>query len=225
MHTSVRARRRLALSLYLLLLLGAIALWVTLFPQLRISAPWGPETVPGRAELAPLTVAPQRPLPAYHRTAWDSGWPDRNGDCRDTRAELLQQHSRIETTFTDPDGCRVLTGRWQDPWTGQTYTAAADLDIDHHVPLRNAHVSGGAAWSAARQQAYYRNDRGVPGALQVIAGSTNRQKGDRGSETWQPPLRQSWCQYAQTWVEVKVEYDLTVTRAERTALADMLAKC
>ena len=65
----------------------------------------------------------------------------------------------------------------------------------------------------------------MPGALQVIAGRTHRQKGDRGPEAWQPPQRRSWCQYGQTWVAVKAQYELTVTRAERKALADMLATC
>ena len=197
------------MALYLLLLLGAVALWATLYPQLRGSGPRTTEA-PGTAALATLTVAPQSTRPPYDRAAWDSGWPDRNGDCRDLRAELLQQHSLIETTFTDPDGCRVLTGLWQDPWTGRTYTDAVALEIDHHVPLRNAHASGGAAWSDA---------------LQVVAGSTNRQKRDSGPETWPPPRRSSRCAYAQTWVEVKVQYELTVTRAERKALADMLATC
>ena len=219
--THLGARRRLALGLYLLLLLGAAAVWVALVPQLRLSRSRSPEP----AGLATLSVAPHSPQPAYARAAWGSGWPDLNRDCRDTRAELLQQHSLTETTFTDLDGCQVATGQWPDPWTGQRYTDAADLEIDHHVPLRNAHASGGAAWSAARKQAYYRNHLGVPGALQVIAGRTHRQKGDHGPEAWQPPQRRSWCQYGQTWVAVKAQYELTVTRAERKALAEMLATC
>ena len=222
MHTSkLRARRRRALGLYLLLLLGAVTLWVTLYPQLRLSWTRAPET----AALDTLTVAPYRNQPPYARAAWGSSWPDQNGDCRDTRAELLLLHSLTETTFTAADGCRVVTGQWQDPWTGQTYTDAAALEIDHHVPLRHAHVSGGAAWSPARKQGYYRNDLGVPGALQVIAGRTNRQKGDRGLEAWRPSARSSWCRYAQAWVEVKVQYELSVTRTERAALAEMLATC
>ena len=65
----------------------------------------------------------------------------------------------------------------------------------------------------------------MPGARQVIAGRTHRQKSDHGPEAWQPPQRRSWCQYGQTWVAVKAQYELTVTRAERKALADMLATC
>ena len=146
----LRARRGVAIRLYLVLLLGAIALWVTLYLQLRLSEPKTADAVvPAPAALDTLTVA----------------------------------------------------------------------------PLRMAHVSGGAAWSAERKQGYYRNDRAGPGALQVIAGRTNRQKRDSGPENWQPPRRSSRCQYAQTWVEVKVQYELTVTRKERKALADMLATC
>jgi len=177
------------------------------------------------AALAALPEAPRTPWPRYERTAWGSRWPDPDGDCRDLRAELLRQTSRTAVTWSEPAGCLVVAGQWTDPWTGTTYTQAGDLAVDHHVPLHLAHRSGGAAWSPGRKAAYYRNALAVPGALQVIARRTNAAKGNRGPETWQPPRRRSRCRYAQDWVAVKTAYGLSVTRAERAALADMLATC
>ncbi|WP_020411235.1 MULTISPECIES: hypothetical protein [Microbulbifer] len=38
----------------------------------------------------------------------------------------------------------VDTGLWLDPYTGNFYTLASDLDVEHIVPLSWAHEHGGA---------------------------------------------------------------------------------
>ncbi len=37
------------------------------------------------------------------------------------------------------NGCTVQAGTWIDPYTGRTFTAAGDLNVDHIVPLKHAH--------------------------------------------------------------------------------------
>jgi hypothetical protein len=36
--------------------------------------------------------------------------------------------------------CAATSGTWFSPYDGATWTAAADVDIDHMVPLKNAWV-------------------------------------------------------------------------------------
>ena len=158
-------------------------------------------------------------LPHYDREEWGS-WRDLNQDCRNTRADVLERESSEKVRF--PNGCIASTGQWQDPWSNRTFQEASKLDVDHHVPLANAHYSGGHAWSTERKQEYY-NDTRLPVALNAISKDDNRAKGARGPERWQPEQRR--CSYAAGWVAVKSKYGLSVTKAERKALANMLSTC
>ena len=160
-------------------------------------------------------------LPQYDREHW-GGWSDLNQDCRNTRAEILERESSKRIYFSN--GCIVATGEWQDPWSGQTFQDASEVDVDHHVPLANAHYSGGHAWSMDIRQQYY-NDTRLPVALNAMNSSDNRAKGARGPERWQPAQRNRHCAYATGWVAVKSKYGLSITEAERNALADMLGTC
>ena len=176
------------------------------------------------ASLEALVVAPHSNNPPYDRGDWHPRWRDADGDCQDTRAEVLIAESSAAVTFRQARRCAVDQGRWVGPWGGNTFSQASDLDVDHHVPLKNAHVSGGAAWSRAQKEAYA-NDLALPAALQAMENSLNRQKSAHGPEAWKPPLQRAWCQYARDWIDVKAKYRLAVTAAEKNALHQMLATC
>ncbi len=186
----------------------------------------GPDlsNTPYHTLLSTLTVAPHTHLYTYDRDDWGSGWSDADRDCQNTRHEVLELESREAVTFRSTRRCHVVTGLWIGPWSGETFTQASDLDIDHHVPLKNAHISGGATWSSARKRTYY-NDMQLESALQATKNSLNRAKSAQGPEAWKPPLRHTWCQYARDWIEVKAKYELSVTQAEKAALASMLNTC
>ena len=176
------------------------------------------------ASLDTLVVAPHSNNPPYDRGDWHPRWRDADGDCQDTRAEVLIAESSVSVTFRRTGRCTVDQGLWVGPWSGTTFSQASDLDVDHHVPLKNAHVSGGAAWSRAQKEAYA-NDLDLPGALQAMENSLNRQKSAHGPEAWKPPVQRAWCQYARDWIDVKTKYRLAVTAAEKNALHQMLATC
>lgn len=177
----------------------------------------------GSAALQGLVIADKNTAATYNRDDWQA-WIDADGDCQDTRAEVLISESTEPTTFTTAASCVVATGRWVDPYSGSTWTQASDVDIDHLVPLANANASGGYAWDTARKTAYA-NDLANPEQLVAVEDNLNQAKGDSGPEAWKPPLQSYWCTYASSWAQIKKRWSLTVTQPEYDALAQMLTTC
>ena len=176
--------------------------------------------------LEALPVAPRGSGVDYDRGDWRH-WTDADGDCQNTRAETLIAESRAPVAFAprdDNDRCRVIRGRWLGPWSGEVFTDAGEVDIDHHVPLGHAHEAGGWQWSADRKRGYA-NDLSVPASLQAIQASLNRAKGKQAPDQWRPPNRAGWCRYAADWIAVKDYWELTVTDAEAAILREMLDSC
>ncbi len=185
--------------------------------------PAEPEVAAVFAALESLESAQRGSAIEYDRRDWRH-WIDADKDCQNTRAEVLIQESLAAVSFATDERCRVMMGEWIGPWSGETFGDASDVDIDHHVPLGHAHVSGGWRWDADRKRAYA-NDLTNPNSLQVTDSSVNRSKGKKPPDEWRPENPAGWCRYAADWISVKEQWDLTVTKAEFRALADMLDTC
>lgn len=162
-------------------------------------------------------------IPKYDRGEW-SHWVDEDGDCQDARQEALIAESETPVTYTNEDRCRVASGSWDGPFTGERFTDPGSLDVDHMVPLANAHRSGGWAWSEDKKREYA-NDLTYEGHLIAVEASANRAKGSKGPEGWKPPERGYWCQYAVDWIAIKNAWGLTATESEAAALGQMLDTC
>ena len=162
-------------------------------------------------------------LPSYDRDDWRH-WVDEDKDCQNTRHEALIEESLAKVAFKTDRKCQVATGEWLDPYTGETVTDATRLDIDHMIPLKNAHNSGGWAWDKSRKAAFA-NEMSYADHLIAVTASANRKKGARGPEEWKPTNRGYWCDYAIDWVQIKTDWDFSATKAEWGALQEMLETC
>lgn len=169
-----------------------------------------------------LVIAPEGSSSGYSRDEFPH-WIDNNGDCQDTRDEVLAWESSQTPTW-DAGGCNVVSGRWVSAYDNQTVTSASDLSIDHMVALAEAWRSGASSWSLAQRRSFA-NDLSREESLRAVTISTNSSKGDRDPAEWLPPNTGFRCQYLIEWVVVKDAWDLTVDQAEYDALAGGLAPC
>ena len=81
--------------------------------------------------LVQSSSAEQSSIPAYDRGEFGR-WIDHDSDCLNTRHELLAALSTGALLYSD-NGCRVLRGRWIDPYTDTVFMDSSDLDVDHLV--------------------------------------------------------------------------------------------
>jgi len=184
-----------------------------------------PETVDPYAELLePLRVAPESDLGIdYDRDLYmPRGWANTDRPRCSVR-ELVLIAEAVSISEVNQN-CRPLDGSWRSWYDGEVFSNPSDLDIDHMVPLAEAHDSGAASWSAERKRAYA-NDLDSPQALTAVSASSNRAKSAQDPAEWKPPLRSAWCQYARDWIAVKVEWSLSADQDEIDALREMLESC
>jgi hypothetical protein len=148
----------------------------------------------------------------YSRKDWHH-WIDQDRNCLDTRGEILKKYSLVPVEF-NKKGCKVIQGKWDDYYHTQTHTNAAQLDIDHVVPLKNAHISGGADWSQ-RSKEEFAND---PENLVITNRAYNRKKGAKGIDQWLPVKKEYACKYIKKWVSVKNQYGLKLLENEQKTI-------
>jgi hypothetical protein len=187
----------------------------------------GPEQPPAArsAPGVPAALAPTDGSAAavpYSRDLY-GGWIDADGDCQDTRQEVLIAESVVPVQL-DAAGCRVVSGRWMDPYTGREITNPRELDIDHLVPLAEAHRSGGDAWTPERRRAYANHLAHAEHLIAVTAGA-NRSKGDKDPASWLPANAAYRCEYVRDWVLVKLRWGLRADDAELAAIDGVLRAC
>lgn len=182
--------------------------------------PGSAQAVTPRDFLAPLAIN-DRPSPqgAYDRDAW-SHWDDTDGDGCDARQQALIASS-ISPPQVDYYRCKVIAGDWFSAYDGVTTDDPSTFDVDHLVPLANAHDSGGWSWDAGTRR-QFANDQAN---LWVVSASSNRSKGARTPDQWRPARSEVWCEFAIRWTSVKVAWGLTATSSERDALGQMLDTC
>ena len=158
-------------------------------------------------------VAADLTAPAYDRDLYPH-WSTADG-CT-TRETVLIEHGTDVAVDAD---CAPLSGRWTSRYDGVTVTNPAELEIDHLVPLADAHRSGGARWTRDQRRAFA-NDRAN---LVPVTIAAHDPKGDQDPATWLPTRDVCW--YVTTWAGVKTRHGLTADAAEAAAIEQLLADC
>lgn len=116
------------------------------------------------------------------------------------------------------------TATWTLPSDNVNNTS---LTHDHHVALKDAHVSGGCNWTVSRKDAFSSDLDN----LNPTTGSFNSSKGSRtpdqltGIAARIIDTNAEKCDYATQHKAVKDEYSLSMTASERTTVNNWLALC
>jgi hypothetical protein len=156
----------------------------------------------------------------FKRNEWGN-WKDADNDCQDTRAEVLQRDSSVAVTFAGNKTCAVATGQWHDPYTGDQFTRALSLDIDHIVPLEWANNHGGAKWTTQQKQGFTNE---LENLITVGAG-VNRDKGAQGPDKWLPPEANFHCGYLSRFLQIYKSHSLQFLAAEKQAITPLAVSC
>jgi hypothetical protein len=190
------------------------------------------DPVTAAAVLEGLVVAEKGALDGYERGCGDGegcvfgpAWSDVDRNGCDQRNDVLHRDLTAVEVRDGTQGCVVVAGVLDDPYTGEVVdfvkADAAQVPIDHVVPLAAAWVQGAAAWSDEQREAFA-NDLGN---LIATTRSENSSKGDSTAEEWVPSDPAYGCSYATVVITVKERYALSVTPAEAGALGSLLATC
>jgi hypothetical protein len=220
-HEVHRSRRIVAV---ILLILGIAAAIIMSSDMWQPAAPSvSPATAQGSAAdmLTTLPVKGRASKTGYARTQFGDGWATTKG-C-DTRNIIL--HRDLQNVVVG-DGCKVVSGTLNDPYTGKTIefkrgAGSADVQIDHVVALGDAWQKGAQQLSAS-QRKQLAND---PLELLAVDGPANQAKSDGDAATWLPPNKAFRCQYVSRQIAVKSKYHMWVTQAEHDAMQGILSKC
>ena len=160
---------------------------------------------------------------AYDREQYGD-WRDADGDCQDTRTEVLIQEADGPIKWESGRKCEIASGTWEGPFTGETFHDPSELHIDHLVPLKEAHISGAAGWPPAKKRRYATNLED-PRVLIAVEGATNMSKGSDDPAEWLPPDDGYQCRYIKDWVGVKKKWGLAMDSAEKAAIRRALDRC
>jgi hypothetical protein len=184
------------------------------------------------AALATLPVAEKAPLDGYERGCGEGegcvfgpAWADVDRNGCDQRNDVLHRDLTEVQVREGTHDCVVIAGVLDDPYTGASVVFekadAAQVPIDHVVPLAAAWVQGAAAWPVEQRQAFANDLRN----LMATTRAENSAKGDSTADEWVPTDPSYGCSYATVVVTVKSTYVLSVTPAEAQALQSLLATC
>ncbi|MER7486398.1 HNH endonuclease family protein [Streptomyces sp. NPDC126497] len=177
--------------------------------------------------IAEVATKGRGPRTGYDRDEFGYAWMDtadgvplaRNG-C-DTRNDVLRRDGQ-EVRFRSGSDCVVVAMTLDDPYTGTTIEwrkqEAAEVQIDHVVPLSYSWQMGASRWPEAKRERLANDTLN----LIPVQGRANSAKGDSGPATWLPPDKRIRCAYAVRFAQVAVKYEMPVTAADKRM---MLEQC
>jgi hypothetical protein len=154
----------------------------------------------------------------YVKEDWPH-WLELSG-CKTARTVVLESTSRVPVTWTNPRQCEIREGLWVDAYTGEEYTRAGQLEVDHIIPPVYANAANGWQWDN-QKRAQFAND---PLDLAPVARETHRKKRERSIGRWRPDDA-FLCEYAQGWNDVATKYDLDLFGQDKSRINTILKDC
>lgn len=214
------------ISVVILIVFG-VAGWLVFNSQNYEAEVLGDSTIVDSSErltaevLEEIAVKGRAPKTGYSREEFYTNWPDIEG-C-DARNVILAR----DLTNVVFDGCLVLSGVLNDPYTGKIISfrrgsgTSSEVQIDHVVALSNAWQTGASYMEKAKRKAMASD----PLNLLAVDGPANMQKSDGDAATWLPANKSFRCRYVSRQVAVKFRYSLWVTEPEKEAILRVLSSC
>ena len=172
--------------------------------------------------LEELEVKGRAPKTGYSREQFYDGWP--NVDGCSLRQKIIKREFGESAVL---DGCNVISGEYDEPYTGEHLKFSSreeiskGVQIDHVVALSDAWQKGAQQKSAEERYAMATD----PLNLLAVDASANSKKSDGDAATWLPSNKKFRCQYVARQVSVKYKYKLWVTEAEKQAIIRILENC
>jgi hypothetical protein len=158
-----------------------------------------------------------------HDAPRPSSWADEDGDCQNTRHEILLRDA-IGPVKLSPDGCRVVWGMWADPYSGEWIIGnpggnPAPIEIEHVIP--RSYAQRGRRWSRAQFVRWYNDQRN----LLISARAENQDKGSQGPSEWMPSFEPFHCSYGSIWRSGAKRWRIAVKPLDKVKLHDLLESC
>lgn len=161
-------------------------------------------------------------MPKYDRSQYKH-WTRKDG--LSVRDRVLIEESLSDTKFNNcGDESSYMSGEWKGLYSGATFYCSNEIDIDHLVPLKEAHISGAYKWDYSKKK-LYANDIRNPYTLIAVSSSQNRKKGSKDPSQWMPPNQDAHCTYLKMWIDVKSKWDLKMDEREENFINSRMENC
>jgi 5-methylcytosine-specific restriction endonuclease McrA len=150
----------------------------------------------------------------YIRDDWGE-WTQKSG-CSTREIVLKRDGSNVVVD----KNCAIVSGRWLSQYDQQYITDPHALQIDHVVPLKEAHDSGAADWPKPKKNRFYNNLRN----LVAVSSESNQKKSSSDPAKWLPNEKYQ-CAYILRYAEIKEEFSLTMDNKEKTVVQNIQNSC
>lgn len=119
-------------------------------------------------------------------------WQAKRGECQKSYTQVLAETSLTDIKYAKHEDCLfVVSGEWQDAYTGQKIDDIRVIALDHRISPYEAHYWGAAYWSSAQRFALLNDPINlVPVSIEQIKLRKGRSPTD-----WMPERKDYWCDF------------------------------
>ena len=116
-----------------------------------------------------------------------------------------------------------MSGQIYGPYTGRTFDNKKQTDIEHIVATSEAHDSGLCNADARTRKSFSSDLLNLTLAAPEVNRCGTTGKCGKDAAEWLPARNQCW--FAQSIVQIRQKYALTIDQMEARTLEDVLSKC